>query len=54
MMFWIIEKIFIVLLGFGESLAAKCVPLNNELCMTMPILVDLNPVEINYNPFIIF
>ena len=34
----------IVLLSFSESLATKCVSLNNEPCMARPTLIDLNPV----------
>ena len=44
---------FSVLLKFSKSLATKCVPLNNEPCIPIPILVDLNPVELNYYPFMI-
>ena len=25
--------------------------LNNETCMIMPTVIDLNPVELNYYPF---
>ena len=44
---------FIGLLCFGESLATKCMSLNNEPCMGMSFLVDLNPVELNCYPFTI-
>ena len=44
---------FIVLLSFSESLAAKCLFLNDEPCLVRPILVDMNPVEFKYYPFII-
>ena len=27
--------------------------LNNESCMIRPTIIDLNPVELNYYPFII-
>ena len=27
--------------------------LNNELCITKPSLIDLNPVELSYYPFIV-
>ena len=53
-MFRLIKQVFIVFLNFSGSLTTQCVPLNNELCMTMPIPADLNPVEINYNPFMVF
>ena len=52
-MFWLIKKKFIALLSFSGSLATKCVTLNNEPCMTGPTLIDLNPVELNYFPFMI-
>ena len=42
---------FIVLLRFIESLATKCVSLNDEPCMVIPTLIDLNPVELKYYPF---
>ena len=38
---------------FRGSLATKCMSLNNELCMISPTLIDLNPVELNYYPFMI-
>ena len=34
----------IALLSFSESLAKKCVSLNNETCMARPTLIHLNPV----------
>ena len=40
-------------LSFGRSSATKCVLLNNEPCMTRPTLIDLNPVEVNFYPFMI-
>ena len=33
-MFSLIKQVFIVLTGFSESLAAKCLFLNDEQCMT--------------------
>ena len=50
---FIIKQVFIAFLSFDESLATKCVSLNNEPCMIRPSLIDLNPVEPNYYPFII-
>ena len=50
-MFWIIKQVFIGLLGFSASLEVKCLSLNNELYMTRPTLVDLNPDIFNYYPF---
>ena len=40
-------------MSFSGSLTAKCVPLNNQPCMIRPTLTDLNPVELNYYPFMI-
>ena len=38
---------------FSGSLATKCVSLDNELCMIRPTLIGLNPIELNYHPFMI-
>ena len=47
-------KMFVLLLSFSGSLATwKCVSLNNEPCMARFTLFDLNPVELNYYPFMI-
>ena len=49
-------SLFIALLSFSSSLArdqAKCLFLNDEPCMIRPILIDLNPVELKYYPFMI-
>ena len=46
----------IVLLSFSSSLArdqTKCLFLNDEPCMVRPNLIDLNPVELKYYPFMI-
>ena len=52
-MFWLIKQAFMALLSFSESLATKCVSLDNEPCsMTRPTLVDLNHIELNYYSFI--
>ena len=32
---------------------AKCMPLNNKLCINRPTLIDLNPLNFNYYPFMI-
>ena len=40
-------------LSFGRSLATKYVLLNNKPCMTRPAIIDLNPVEPTYYPFMI-
>ena len=39
---------FIVLLSYSESLATKCLFLNDESCMVRPTLIDLNPVDLKY------
>ena len=38
---------------FSESLTTKCQFLNDEPCMVLPTIIDLNPVELKYYPFII-
>ena len=56
MLFSFNKQVFIVLLSFGSSLACdktKCMFLNDEPCMVRPSLIDLNPVELKYYPFII-
>ena len=35
----------LLLLGFGESLATKCLPMNSQPCAIRPTLIDLNPDE---------
>ena len=55
-MFSIIKQVFIVLLIFSESLAlnqTKYLFLSDEPCMVRPNLIDLNPVDIKYYPFVI-
>ena len=46
---------FIVLLSPLARVAdlTKCVFLNNEPCMVRPTIIDINPVEIKYYPFMI-
>ena len=46
-------SLFIVLLSFSESLATKCLFLNDEPCIIRPTLIDMNPVEVKYYPFMI-
>ena len=46
-------SLFIVLLSFSESLATKCLFLNDKPCMVRPILIDMGPVELKYYPFMI-
>ena len=43
----------IALLNFAGTLAAKCMSLNNEPHMIRPILMGLNPIEVNYYQFMI-
>ena len=52
-MFRLIKQVFIGLLSFSRSSAAKFMPLNNEPCVTRPTLIDLNPVKFNYYPFMV-
>ena len=55
-MFSLIKQVFIVLLSFSESLArgrTKCLSLNNELCIVRPTVINLNPVDLKYYPFVI-
>ena len=44
---------FVVLLSFSISLATKCLFFNDDSCMVRPALVDMNPVEHKYYPFVI-
>ena len=44
---------FIVLLTFSDSLATKCLSLNDEPCMVRHNLIHLNLVELRYHPFMI-
>ena len=49
-------SLFIVLLRFSISLArdrTKCLFLNDEPCMVRPTLINMNPVELKYHPFMI-
>ena len=52
-MFKLIEQVFIALLNFNRFWATKCVSSNNKPCMIRLILIDSNPVELNYHPFVI-
>ena len=52
-MFSLMKQGFMALLSFGRFLATKCVSLNNEPGMIMPTVMDLNPSELNYYPFMI-
>ena len=54
-------SLLIVLLSFSISLAreakasdrTKCLFLNDEPCMVRPTLIDMNPNELKYCPFMI-
>ena len=46
-------SLVIVLLSFSESLATKFLFLNDEPCMVKPTLIDMNPFELKYYPFMI-
>ena len=49
-------SLFIILLSFSSSLAlqrTKYLFLNDEPCVVRPTLIDLNPVELKYFPFMI-
>ena len=46
-------SLFIILFSISESLATKCLFLNDEPCMVRPNLIDMNPVELKYYPFMI-
>ena len=50
-MFILIKQVFTVLLSFSSSLVTKFLYLNNEPCMVRPTLIDLNPFELKYYPF---
>ena len=52
-MFSLIKQVFIVLLSFSEPLATKSLFLNDEKCMVRPTLIDMNHVELKYDPFMI-
>ena len=44
---------FVALLSLSRSLATKRMSFSNEPWVIRPNLIDLNPVEFNYYPFII-
>ena len=52
-MLWLTIEVFIVLLSFCGSLAAKCDSLSDEPYMAESTFIDLNPIELNYYPFMI-
>ena len=52
-MFKLIKQAFVALLTFTGSLATKCMSLNSEPYIIRSTVIDLNPVELNYYPFMI-
>ena len=58
-MFSLIKQVFIVLFSFTSSLASvdnvrtKFLSLNDNLCLVRSTLIDLNPAELKYYPFMI-
>ena len=48
-----LKQVLIVLLSFSILLTTECLSLNEEPCMVRPTLIDLNPVELKYYPFMI-
>ena len=52
-MFSLIKYVFIVLLSFSESLATNCLFSNDEPCMVRATIINMNPAEVKYFPFII-
>ena len=46
---------FVVLLSSLARVAdlTKCLLLNDESCMVRPTIIDMNPVELKYYPFMI-
>ena len=52
-MFSFVKQVFVVSLSLSESLATKGLSLNDQPCMVRAILIDLNPVELKYYPFMI-
>ena len=49
----LVKQVFLVSLSLSRSLATKYVSLNKEPCMIRPTLIDLNPIELIYYPFMI-
>ena len=52
-MFSLIKEVLIALLSFRQFLGKKYLFLNDEPCMVRPTLIDVNPVELKYYPFMI-
>lgn len=47
------KQVFIVLLNLGVSFARKCASLNNQSCIARITLIDGNPDELPYHPFLV-
>lgn len=43
----------LVLLGFGGSLPAKSLPMNNQTSMVKTTLIDVNPFYFHYYSFLV-
>ena len=52
-MFSLIKQIVTVLLSFSSSFGTKFVSFNDELWMVRPTFINLNPIEIEFCPFLI-
>ena len=52
-MFSLFKQVFPVLLSFIDFSATKCLFLNDKAWMVRLTLIDLNPVELKYYPFMI-
>ena len=46
-------SLFIVLLSFSQSLAIKCLFLNEQQYMDRPTIFDMNPFDLKYCSFMI-
>ena len=46
-------SLFIALLIFNKSFTTKCQFLNDEPCTVRATLIDMNPAELKYYPFMI-
>ena len=51
--FRLITQVFIALLSCSKSLATKCMSLTNESCMNRSIIIDSNPNEVHFYPFMV-
>ena len=52
-MFSLINPVFVVLLSFSSSLPTTCLSLNYKPCMVRPNLIDVNPFELKFYPFMV-